>query len=172
MGEHKTETSRIKIIWEPSPNFKIGNKNRDVTCIVLHATATTGIDSPLEWLTSSLSKVSAHYLIGKDGKKYQLVKEKDIAYHAGNSEWRGKKWVNNFSIGIELVNANDGIDPWPTDQIESCAILCLELCNDYSIALVDVVGHRDIAPGRKTDPAGFNFDEFRMRLIDLGVKSK
>lgn len=154
----------------PSPNFKpkaVGE--RKITCIVIHATATSGISSPREWLCNPASRVSAHYLIGKDGVILQLVEEKDVSWHAGESEWKGQEFVNGFSIGIELVNANDAKDPYPQEQLDVCVKLVAAICKDYGIACCDVVGHRDIAPGRKTDPARFPFDEFRMRLADLGI---
>src|SRR3990167_6933791 len=106
------------IVHDASPNYRAGNK-RKITCVILHATARSGIVSPLEWLTSPQSKVSAHYLIGKDGKIYQLVDDEDIAWHAGISYWRGKENVNTFSVGIELVNANDGKDSYPQAQIDA-----------------------------------------------------
>ena len=155
-----------------SPNCRKAKGTRAVTCIILHATATTGIESPKEWLCNPESGVSAHYLIGKDGRTIQLVPENDIAWHAGESEFGGHKGVNAFSIGIELVNANDGKDPYPIPQVERCARLVASICLKHGIACGAVVGHKDIAPGRKTDPAGFSFDEFRMRLSDLGVASK
>lgn len=146
----------------PSPNFRKMASPRKVTCIIIHATATSGIESPKAWLTSVESKVSAHYLIGMDGKIYQLVQENDVAYHAGESEWRGISHVNNFSIGIELVNANDGKMPYPEAQLSECAGLVASICKKRKIGPEDVIGHLNIAPGRKTDPAAFPWDNFRM----------
>jgi N-acetylmuramoyl-L-alanine amidase len=154
-----------------SPNFKKPASPRAITCVVIHSTATTGIDSPKRWLCDPESKASAHYLIGQDGHVLQLVDEKNIAWHAGESEWRGKHAVNAFSVGIELVNANDGKDKYPAAQFEACASLTALICKEYGVALEDVVGHKDVAPGRKTDPAGFPWDDFKIRLFELGVKS-
>lgn len=156
--------------WVPSPNFK-EVKGRKITCVVLHATATSGISSPREWLTTRESKVSAHYLIGKDGQILQLVSEKNVAWHAGESFWNGKPHVNNFSIGIEMVNPNDGFYPFHEEQIQACLNLCVPICKDYDIAVENVVGHCDIALGRKTDPAGFPFGDFRTRLVSAGVRT-
>jgi len=97
------------------------------------------------------------------------VDEKNIAWHAGESEWKGQKGVNTFSIGIELVNANDGKMPYPQEQIDACAALVVPICKDNSISIADVVGHCDIAPGRKTDPAGFPWEDFKLKLHDLGL---
>ena len=160
---------RPELTFVPSPNFKPGVKNRRVSCVVIHATATSGLKSPLEWLTSEASKVSAHYLIDKDGHIYQLVLERNVAWHAGESYWNGQAHVNNFSIGIELVNPNDGYCEYPAAQVEACLSLCVPICLEYRIPAVDVVGHLDIALGRKTDPAGFDFEDFRSRLRAVGV---
>ena len=152
-----------EIEQRPSPNFK-KQPGRQITCIVIHATATKGIASPLEWLCSKESKVSAHYLIGLDGKVYQLVQDMDQAWHAGESEWRGQKWVNSFSIGIELVNPNDGQTPYPDAQIDSVTELCSALVKRYGIHVDNIVAHYDVAPGRKNDPAGFDFAALRGAL--------
>lgn len=152
----------------PSPNFAKA-KDRKITCVIIHATATGGLKSPLEWLCLPASKVSAHYLIDKDGTIYGLVDEKNIAYHAGQSFWQGKAHVNQFSIGIELVNPNDGIYPYPEKQIQALADLAIAICRDYRIEAKDVVGHCDIALGRKTDPAGFDWEDFRGRLSRAGI---
>lgn len=97
--------------------------------------------------------VSAHYLIDRDGTIYQLVREKDIAYHAGvSSVPDGRTGVNAFSIGIELVNTKT--DKLTTAQYSMLKNLISELKNRYSIKYV--LGHNQIAPERKDDP--WNFD--------------
>ncbi len=151
-----------------SPNFT-RVKDRKITCVVIHATATSGLASPLEWLSLPASKVSAHYLIDKDGSIYGLVSEKDIAWHAGESYWDGKAHVNSFSIGIELVNPNDGVYPYPEEQIQALVELVVAICKEYGISAKDVVGHCDIALGRKTDPAGLDWEDVRARLAFHGV---
>lgn len=151
-----------------SPNFTRG-KDRKISAVVIHATATGGLQSPLEWLCLPASKVSAHYLIDKDGSIYQLVDEKNIAWHAGESFWNGQAHVNVFSVGIELVNHNDGIYPYPEEQLQACAELVIAICRDYRVEAKDVVGHCDIALGRKTDPAGFPWEEFKAKLAHAGI---
>lgn len=151
-----------------SPNFS-RSKSRKISCVVIHATATGGLASPLEWLCLPASKVSAHYLIDKDGTIYQLVQEKDIAWHAGESFWNGQAHVNAFSIGIELVNPNDGVYPYPEEQKQACAELVISICKEYGIPAKDVVGHCHVALGRKTDPAGWDWEEFYARLARAGV---
>lgn len=151
------------MLRQPSPNYR-STPGRRPTCIVIHATATPGLASPLAWLCDPASKVSAHYLIDKSGVVYQLVHEEDVAWHAGMSFWNGKPDVNAFSIGIELVNANNGADPYPEPQIMACAQLVRAQCEEYGIAPRDVVGHLDVAPGRKDDPRGLDLNAFRARL--------
>lgn len=164
--------------WTPSPNFKTGGKGRRISCLVLHATATSGIDSPREWLCNPESEASAHYLVGRDGKILQLVDEDNVAWHAGESRWRGTEYVNpkdgkttvnNRSIGIEMVNSNDGKMPYPPEQVAAVLALAVPICKDYGIKIVDVVGHLDVAPGRKTDPAAFPWDDFKLQLHDAGL---
>lgn len=162
-------SARPPSLWCPSPNYRTPPTQRQISCVVVHATATSGLDSPKEWLCNPQSDVSAHYLIGLDGTILHLVHESNIAYHAGESEWKGVPQVNHYSVGIELVNANDGVMPYPEEQLAACAALVAAVCLDYGVKLEDVVGHLDVAPGRKTDPAAFPWDDFRGRLRAAGV---
>ena len=159
-----------------SPNFTRG-KDRKIGCIVLHATATGGLASPLEWLTLPASQASSHYLIDKNGDIYGLVEEKNSAWHAGISVWNGMEVigksgqpsVNLSSIGIELVNPNDGVYPYPEPQVAACTDLVISICRDYGIAAKDVIGHCHVALGRKTDPAGWDWEDFYARLAKEGI---
>ena len=100
--------------------------------------------------------VAAHYLIGRDGKILKLVEEKNIAYHAGVSTVPdGRNNVNKFSIGIELVaNEKDG---YTKEQYDSVSRLVNEIKSRYDIKYV--LGHKDISPGRKTDPWKFDWNK-------------
>ena len=93
-------------------------------------------------------KVSAHFLIRRDGELIQFVPCEKRAWHAGVSSWRGRSHCNDFSIGIELEGADDV--PFENIQYARLAELTLALKAKYPIA--DIAGHSDIAPGRKTDP--------------------
>lgn len=117
------------------------------------------------------SKVSAHYLIDKLGGIYHLVHEQNLAWHAGESQWEGKPNVNAFSVGIELENANDGKDPYPTAQLEACVGLVSAICQDHGINAGGVTSHADIAlpAGRKTDPLSFPWSDFFGLLRDRGL---
>ncbi|HEY7902011.1 MAG TPA: 1,6-anhydro-N-acetylmuramyl-L-alanine amidase AmpD [Casimicrobiaceae bacterium] len=105
-------------------------------------------------------RVSSHFLIRRDGALLQFVACTERAWHAGASSWRGRHRCNDFSIGIEL----EGTDtlPYATDQYRMLGRLARALRRRYPIA--DIVGHSDIAPGRKTDP-GAAFDWPRLRRL-------
>lgn len=161
-------TPRPDSVWTPSPNFR-SPRRKPVSVVVLHATA-GGFAGALQTLTDPApdnpdGRVSAHYLIDTDGRIFHLVHESDEAWHAGVSEWAGVSNVNDFSVGIELVNPNDGATPYAPAQIAAAAALVKAICSDYLIEPQNVVGHLDIAPGRKTDPAAFAWEDFRNRLL-------
>ena len=105
-------------------------------------------------------RVSAHFLIRRDGELVQFVSCKERAWHAGVSSWKGRERCNDFSIGIEL----EGTDnlPYASAQYTKLARLVRALKRAYPI--VDLVGHSDVAPGRKTDP-GPAFDWARLARL-------
>jgi N-acetyl-anhydromuramoyl-L-alanine amidase len=106
-------------------------------------------------------QVSAHALIRRDGEIVQYVPFHERAWHAGQSEYCGRAGCNDFSIGIELEGTDDG--PYENAQYERLTALIRALLATYpSLARERIVGHSDIAPGRKTDP-GSNFDWTRLR---------
>ncbi|GAC1308136.1 MAG: 1,6-anhydro-N-acetylmuramyl-L-alanine amidase AmpD [Steroidobacteraceae bacterium] len=96
-------------------------------------------------------RVSAHVSVARDGAMTQYVRFDDRAWHAGRSQYEGRDGCNDFSIGIEL-EGTDTIAYEPA-QYESLASLIAALCAAYPRLSPDrIVGHSDIAPGRKTDP--------------------
>jgi len=103
-------------------------------------------------------RVSSHFYIRRDGELIQLVPCALRAWHAGASRWRGRERCNDFSVGIELEGSD--FVPFRDVQYAQLARLTSELRARYRIE--DVVGHSDIAPGRKTDPGPF-FDWIRYR---------
>ncbi len=108
-------------------------------------------------------RVSSHALIRRDGAVTQYVPFHLRAWHAGESTWCGRSRCNDFSIGIELEGA-DTI-PYEAVQYRRLAALVHALCAAYAgLSAVDVVGHADIAPGRKTDP-GPAFEWQRLRSL-------
>lgn len=105
-------------------------------------------------------KASAHFLIRRDGELVQFVPCARRAWHAGASTWRGRSRCNDFSIGVELEGADNC--PFEDAQYDQLAALTRALHERYPIA--EVVGHMDVAPGRKTDP-GPHFDWARYRCL-------
>ena len=106
-------------------------------------------------------RVSAHFLVRRDGAVVQFVPCGKRAWHAGASSWRGTERCNDFSIGIELEGCDER--PYEPPQYAALARLVGTLRKHFPIE--DVTGHADIAPGRKTDP-GPQFDWARLdRLL-------
>lgn len=103
-------------------------------------------------------RVSAHFLICRDGGLTQFVSCDQRAWHAGRSRWRGKDRCNDVSVGIELEGSD--LVPYSRAQYSTLAALVGSLASRYPIA--DIIGHSDVAPGRKTDPgASFDWAHFR-----------
>lgn len=134
--------------WVPSKNF---DERRPVV-IVLHYTEQDSVEQSLDTLRSRNSggRVSSHYLLGKDGKIYQLVSDAKRAWHAGAGSWGAITDVNNASIGIEIDN--DGKSPFPDAQIDSLVVLLRDLTTRLRIPPTQIIGHSDLAPTRKIDP--------------------
>lgn len=133
--------------WVPSPNHGARRPNY----VVLHQTGKPSLDDALLTLTNPLKSVSAHYLIGRDGRILQLVAEEARAWHAGASWWGGLTDLNSASIGIELDN--DGAEPFAEAQIAALLPLLADLKTRYRIPAANFVGHADVAPRRKADPS-------------------
>ncbi|MGC4029595.1 MAG: 1,6-anhydro-N-acetylmuramyl-L-alanine amidase AmpD [Steroidobacteraceae bacterium] len=106
-------------------------------------------------------RVSAHVLVRRDGEAVQFVPLHERAWHAGASQYQGRTACNDFSIGIEFEGADDL--PYEAAQYETGAALIRALLAAYpALDAGRIVGHSDIAPGRKTDP-GAAFDWARLR---------
>lgn len=135
--------------WEPSPNFD----ERRPNYIVVHETTSATVDRALRTLTDPVRKVSAHYLIGRDGSVLQLVEERQRAWHAGESWWGGLTDLNSASIGIELDNTGD--EPFAEPQIDALLDLLASLRERYRIPAANVIAHGDVAPRRKVDPSRY-----------------
>lgn len=112
-------------------------------------------EAALERLCDPITKVSCHYLITKEGLKYQLVKDEHRAWHAGKSSWEGRPDLNSWSIGVELDYPGYFYGYWPDfaiTQIHSLLGLLDNLYQKHSIPKKRILGHSDIAPDRKIDP--------------------
>lgn len=161
--------------WIPSPNCDARPEDAPISLVVIHGISLPPGEFGGEWITDLFLdrlhpgahpyfaglagvRVSAHFLVRREGEVIQYVPCELRAWHAGKSAWKGRERCNDFSIGIEL----EGTDYWPyTDaQYDSLAELTRALFDRYGP--LDLAGHSDIAPGRKTDP-GPHFDWPRCR---------
>ena len=159
---------------ETSPNCDARPADEIVSLVVIHAISLPpeqfGSDDILRLFTNTLDpcahpyfssisalRVSAHFLIRRDGELIQFVSCAQRAWHAGISCWKNRKQCNDFSIGIEL----EGCDEMPFEEAQYIALdqLAGSLVAQYP--LVAVAGHSDISPGRKTDPGPY-FDWGRL----------
>ena len=135
--------------WRPSPNFD----KRMPNFVIIHGTSDDTVDQALLTLTDPLRRVSAHYLIGRDGEVFQLVDERARAWHAGESKWGADADLNSVSLGIELDNNGD--EPFPDVQISALLMLLDGIQERYHIPAANYVGHADVAPRRKVDPSAY-----------------
>jgi len=161
----------------PSPNHDARPAGTNITLVVVHAISlppgefggdgierlfTNRLDPGAHpyFATVATLKVSSHFLIRRDGTLVQFVSCADRAWHAGVSAWNGRQRCNDFSIGVELEGTDE--NPYTAAQYAVLARLAKALRRRYPIA--DIVGHSEVAPGRKTDP-GPAFDWARFRRL-------
>jgi N-acetylmuramoyl-L-alanine amidase len=156
-----------------SPNFgprQAVDGRTVVRHVVLHYTGMTSGQAALTRLCDPAAEVSAHYLVDEDGSTYRLVAEDQRAWHAGKSFWRGVRDLNSTSIGIELVNPGHdyGYRPFPDSQISALLLLLEGIVLRHGVSGDNIVGHSDIAPGRKSDP-GELFPWQRLAAAGFGL---
>ncbi len=146
-----------RLVWEQSPNFGPRPKDAAIDTVVLHHTASPTLGGVVRWFANPESRVSAHFTVGKDGSIVQHVSTFSRAWHAGVSrDHLGRENLNNFSIGIEMVNIGDGKDPWTKEQVEVVGFLIRAMKRRFPEIRV-VTSHEFVAvpKGRKPDPKSF-----------------
>ena len=162
-----TDPGYLKIWWIQSPNFGPRPKDAVVDTIVVHSTVIPTLErTTVAFQRKEPNPVSSHFTMGKDGSIIMNVSTFDRAWHAGVSvDAGGHKNVNDFSVGIELVNLNDGKDPYPQAQLMALCGIIAEMKRRFPIK--QIVSHEFIAQpkGRKNDPKGFPWK----RLEYLGL---
>jgi N-acetyl-anhydromuramyl-L-alanine amidase AmpD len=156
---------QIKQVGMTRSHFEPGDDGR-IRMVVMHSTAARG-PGDFNYLRqggSDQRPVSIHYYVDKAGNISQMVEDKNIAWQAGVSSWKVDGRIvngcNPVSIGIELENLNTGRDPFPQAQYNAALELVRFLVAKYKIPRRQLVRHLDIAPKRKTDPAGFPWERF------------
>jgi N-acetylmuramoyl-L-alanine amidase len=158
------------LIDQPSPNHDPRPAGASIDMLVLHYTGLPTLGEALERLCDPAAKVSAHYLVDEEGAVYALVPEGRRAWHAGVASWRGSSDVNGRSIGVELANPGHewGYRPYPKAQMAALVDLCRGLLARHPVPPDQVLGHSDVAPGRKQDP-GELFDWRRLAEAGIGL---
>jgi len=164
----------------PSPNFDARPAGVAPELLIIHGISLPPGEYGGEWIdklfTNQLPwdahpyfkqiegmKVSSHLLIRRNGEVVQYVPFTQRAWHAGVSSYQGRERCNDFSIGIELEGADEA--PYEAEQYRELTKVLLALCAGYaSLSLERLVGHSDVAPGRKSDP-GEGFDWTRLRAM-------
>ena len=155
-------------------SYSARGQSSRVQYIVLHYTSTDFTRS-LALLTQG--EVSAHYLIDEGSAKvYRLVDENRRAWHAGDSSWQGRTWLNASTLGIELVNQGyvEGPDgrhwqPYDEAQIQALIALLKDLVKRHDLPIDSIIGHSDVAPQRKTNAdtiTDFSIDDGDMIMLD------
>jgi N-acetylmuramoyl-L-alanine amidase len=135
--------------WVGTVNFNLRKPNY----VIIHFTAQDSAAQTLKTFTMVKTQVSAHYVIGRDGRVYHMLNDYLRAWHAGISKWGSVTDMNSCSIGIELDN--NGSEPFKSAQINSLLALLAHLKKAYNIPAANFIGHQDIAPGRKPDPGPY-----------------
>lgn len=179
----------LRFLERPSPNFD--DRGSAVDLIVLHYTGMQNAETALARLTDPaplagdypgpwqapdidpatlLARVSAHYVVDEAGQVFRLVAEDKRAWHAGVSSWEGEGDVNARSIGIEIVNGGHdfGLPEFPEAQIAAVIALVRDILTRHGLDASRVVGHSDVAPGRKLDP-GEKFPWARLAAAGAAV---
>jgi N-acetyl-anhydromuramyl-L-alanine amidase AmpD len=148
-----------------------GRGDQSIRGLILHSTAgSNSFDHRIFMGWEPGYQVSIHYYILKSGEIRRYVRDRNTAWHTGDSFWNGVAdfKLNQATIGTELENRNTGKDPYTEAQIASCVGLWRELTAEYNIKREWCARHRDISPGRKTDPAGFPWANFLDRVYTHG----
>ena len=149
--------------YAESPNCDERPAGAVINCIVLHSTVEPTTEGTMKIFFSPEKAVSAHFVVGRDGRVVQMVPVEKRAWHAGVSTLEGVGKVNDFSVGIEMVNLNDGKDPYSPEQMEAVAGIIRLIRSRYDVPDARIVSHAQVAlpAGRKSDPVGFDFDKER-----------
>ena len=162
----------------PSPNCDQRPDGTDISLLVIHNislppgefggrgivelfTNRLDVSAHPYYATIGAIKVSAHFLIRRDGELVQFVRCPLRAWHAGTSSWRGREQCNDFALGVEL----EGTDTLPYESIQYAVLAELTHALRRRYPIVDIAGHSDVALGRKTDPGpAFDWNRYQTMI--------
>lgn len=166
----------IEVCQSPNAGPRRGVAAPDM--VVVHYTGMVSAEAALARLRDPAAEVSAHYLIDESGRIFGMVPERSRAWHAGAASWAGREDVNSQSIGVELahpgpLSADEAgrrgeLAPYPEAQYVALERLLQALMSRWRISPERVLGHSDVAPGRKIDP-GESFDWPRLAAAGLAI---
>jgi N-acetylmuramoyl-L-alanine amidase len=173
LAEPMNPDTALDVLVRPSPNHGARDPRLDIDILLLHYTGMPEADGALDWLCREESQVSAHYFVYEDGRIVQMVPEARRAWHAGAAYWAGERDINGCSIGIEIANGGpDSASPgFPPEQMDAVIALCRDILKRHEILPQRVLGHSDVAPGRKSDPGAF-FDWRMLSAAGIGLMVK
>lgn len=160
----------MNIITKASPNHNERASGTDIRYLILHYTGTkSAAEAEAVYMDGGL-ELSPHYMLDTDGTITNFVSEDKRAWHAGRAKFEGFDDLNSRSIGIEIVNhGHDGNLPaFPEKQIAALIELTNDIVTRNAISPFHVLGHSDIAAGRKIDP-GEHFPWERLAKAGIGV---
>ncbi|WP_239031833.1 N-acetylmuramoyl-L-alanine amidase [Paroceanicella profunda] len=156
----------MEIVTRLSPNRGARRLGARADMVVIHFTAMKTAEAALDRLTDAAAEVSSHYLVAEDGRCWLLVPEEERAWHAGAGAWGPVTDVNSRSVGIELANPGDR--PFDAPQMAVLEALLDGIMARWQVPPERVIGHSDMAPGRKDDP-GRHFDWPRLAAAGRAV---
>ena len=138
--------------------------------LVLHHTAMDDDESCLSYFLDPASFVSSHFLVGRDGRLWQLVSLEHRAWHAGWSDLHGRTVLNRSSVGVEITGDGNRA-PFTPAQVETVVRLVGVLTAQLDLSAPWIAGHEHVAPGRKPDPGVlFPWNEVMRRGLELAEK--
>lgn len=148
--------------WSEAIHYDVRKPN----FVIIHHTAQRSLAQTVRTFQLEHTKVSAHYVIGRDGQTVQMLNDYMRAWHAGRAKWGSITDMNSMSIGIELDNS--GEEAFSEVQINALLTLLTKLKSKYSIPSSNFLGHADIAPSRKDDPSAlFPWEKLASRGFGL-----
>jgi N-acetylmuramoyl-L-alanine amidase len=161
----------IKFSSNYSPNFdSIKRKTSQIKFLIFHYTGMKRESDAIKKLTNFKSKVSCHYFIKNNGETLFMVPDLYVAWHAGKSQWKNYRLLNENSIGVEINNPGHEFNykKFSKKQVQSIIKLSQILIKKYKIKSKNILGHSDIAPERKNDPGEkFPWKQLAKRGIGL-----
>jgi AmpD protein len=117
----------------------------------------------VSWIKNPASRVSYHVLVAEDGRRTVFANPTQRTWHAGKSEWHGRKDLNSWSIGASFAGDTTA-EPLTLAAMESMAEYLVPIMREYRLTVADVTDHRTVAPGRKDDLAWRELERFKAHL--------